>query len=993
MLYTSVFYFAALFAATLSSSNVATAYDNEGVTTQRSLCELSDCTTVCPANLTDFQESMYSPSCNGKGVTTLKLLTSDQGLWATKAAEQFKKERPDVEIEIIKLDGNTALFQNIINEAKSKTGLFDIFITPPHVMGDIVEEDGFADLTGFVQSSAFRGEDWSDIFLGYRKWISQFQEKILLFPLDGDALSMFYRKDVLKEFGLQVPRTWDEYIAVANATHGKTFKNQTLTGSCVGRMKGCAGAYWANLVLSSMTQQKGMTSGSLFDTSNMKPLLGEAFVQTLKWMETQASFGPENELEGCVGINQNNMNAGACVLTYNWGNNFMVHLREDTMFERGEAELGIAMTPGSTHVLDRTSMKLVRCDEELCSSGGIYYDDIGWVNRAPYLAFGGWACAVNNYTTPEKKALATEVCAFASSRAESNKFFLNNASSTVAGPDPFRESQLNINSWVDNGFEQGSVVEYFESINGALGSENAVLDIRFPTSNDIYRLLDQEVFAYLNGTVTNTIPESERSSTRQAIGDKLEAEFNVMIDAYNSKASTRTNLLQQYQKLRNVFSVKINMNHIGSTLRYYGYSIAIVQMALAVGFAIWTYVYRSSPIIRASQPFFLILLCLGTFTFSASIFPMVIDDEKFSVEACSRSCMALPWLLCLGWSILFSALHAKLRRINLVVDNARRFRSVRISEKDMMASISILFTSNLVLIAIWNILDPLIWQRTLISPTESLGFCNVADRSAITWKIIVALLAILNGGVLIVANFEAYKARTIDTEFGESVYIGLIMLMFLQFLSVGVPLFFIVRTNFIARFFLTTSMVSIMSLSVLLLIFVPKIWIHFKRLREGNGNGNKKSTVMVAGLNTSLKSTKPSNVFEDAERSIEARGVYEKMWKERISSLKAVLEEAGIDAKLHLKSANIVDDRNEIIPFKADRPSVAGRFIGKAVSMVTGVSTVSMHKTTQSDPIIQSDPEDSLYAEPFRGPVSSSSGSHEISKDSLKAVEEETTTA
>ena len=399
MLYTSVFYFAALFAATLSSSNVATAYDNEGVTTQRSLCELSDCTTVCPANLTDFQESMYSPSCNGKGVTTLKLLTSDQGLWATKAAEQFKKERPDVEIEIIKLDGNTALFQNIINEAKSKTGLFDIFITPPHVMGDIVEEDGFADLTGFVQSSAFRGEDWSDIFLGYRKWISQFQEKILLFPLDGDALSMFYRKDVLKEFGLQVPRTWDEYIAVANATHGKTFKNQTLTGSCVGRMKGCAGAYWANLVLSSMTQQKGMTSGSLFDTSNMKPLLGEAFVQTLKWMETQASFGPENELEGCVGINQNNMNAGACVLTYNWGNNFMVHLREDTMFERGEAELGIAMTPGSTHVLDRTSMKLVRCDEELCSSGGIYYDDIGWVNRAPYL-----------YVTSNLSILVSEFC-------------------------------------------------------------------------------------------------------------------------------------------------------------------------------------------------------------------------------------------------------------------------------------------------------------------------------------------------------------------------------------------------------------------------------------------------------------------------------------------------------------------------------------------------------------------------------------------------------
>jgi hypothetical protein len=587
------------------------------------------------------------------------------------------------------------------------------------------------------------------------------------------------------------------------------------------------------------------------------------------------------------------------------------------------------------------------------------------------------ACAVNNYTTPEKKALATEVCAFASSRAESNNFFSNNASSAVPGPDPFRISQLDINLWVDNGFEQDSVMEYFKSINGALGSENAVLDIRFPTSNDIYRLLDKEVFAYLNGTVTNTIPEAERSSTRQAIGDRLEAEFNAVIYDYNSKASTRTTLLQQYQKLRNVFSVEINMNHIGDTLRYYGYSIAILQMAMAVGFAIWTYVYRSSPIIRASQPFFLILLCVGTFTFSASIFPMVIDDETFSVEACSKACMALPWLLCLGWSILFSALHAKLRRINLVVGNARKFRSVRISEKDMMASISILFTSNLVLITIWNIIDPLIWQRIQISPTESLGFCNVADRSTITWKIIVALLGTLNGGVLIVANFEAYKARTIDTEYGESVYIGLIMLCFLQFISVGVPLFFIVRTNFIARFFLATSMVSIMSMSVLLLIFVPKVWMHFKRLREGNGNGKKKPPVRIGGLNASQKF---SNVFEDAERSIEARGLYEKKWKERISSLEAVLEEAGIDAKLHLQSANIIDDRNEVIPLEDDQSGVISSLIGKAASMVSmpKMSMISMHKNTQSDS------KDSLDAEPFRGPESSVAERYEVSNDFLK---------
>jgi len=910
---TYLVYFAAAFVVTLSSSNVATAYEKEAATTRRALCELSECTTVCPSNLTDFHESMYSSSCNGEGVTTLKLLVSEHGLWATAAAERFSMERPDVDVEIIELAGNGALFENIINEAKSKTGLFDIFITPPHVMGDIVEEDGWADLTDYVESSAYRGDDWSDILVGYRNLISQFQDRILMFPLDGDVLSMFYREDVLEEFGLQVPRTWDEYNAVANATHGKNFKNKTLTGSCVGRMKGCAGAYWMNLVLSSMTQMKGMSSGSLFDTSDMTPLLGEAFVKALEWMEIQAMFGPEREFDGCVGINKEEMNDGSCVLTYNWGNSFMAHLREGSVFEKGEGKLGVAMTPGSTHVLDRTSMKLVPCDEKLCSSGGIYYDDIGWVNRSPYLAFGGWACAVNNYTTPEKKALATEYCAYASSRAESKSFFSSNASSAATGPDPFRKSHLDYNMWVDNGFESGSVIEYFDTISRSIGSQNAVLDISFPISQDIYGLLDEEVHAYLNDTVTNKILESERPSARQAIGNRLEEGFNAMVYDYNSKASTRSTLLQQYQKLRNVYTVEINMNYLGDTLRYYGYSIGILQMSMAIGFAIWTYIHRSSPVIRASQPFFLILLCVGVFTFSASIIPMIIDDEHFSDEACNKACMSLPWLICLGWSILFSALYAKLRRINLVIGNARAFRAVRISEKDMMVSFSILFTSNLVLIMLWNILDPMVWKRRQISPTESIGFCTLADTSTITWKIIFGILGILNGGVLIVANVEAYKARKIDTEYGESVYIGLIMLFFLQIVLVGVPLFFIVQSNSTARFFLTSSMVFIMSMSVLLLIFIPKYIRNRNRLREGRNNGgSSRSRVSIGGL----KINSTSNMFEEAEKSIKARILYEKTWKERISSLQAVLEEAGIDAKLYLKTAEIIDDHNKILPIE-----------------------------------------------------------------------------
>jgi len=57
-----------------------------------------------------------------------------------------------------------------------------------------------------------------------------------------------------------------------------------------------------------------------------------------------------------------------------------------------------------------------------------------------------------------------------------------------------------------------------------------------------------------------------------------------------------------------------------------------------------------------------------------------------------------------------------------------------------------------------------------------------------------------------------------------------------------------------------------------------------------------------------------SSIFDKAEKAIEIRVLHEKTWKARIAILECTLEEAGIDAKFHLKNANIIDDRREIIP-------------------------------------------------------------------------------
>ena len=182
-------------------------------------------------------------------------------------------------------------------------------------------------------------------------------------------------------------------IFCIKAVHGKKFVNKvgneteevTLSGSCVGRVMNCAAPFYTTLVHSSMTQARGLIQGSLFDTDDMTPLAGEALEETIRLLEGQVEYGAPNEFDACLEVNQNNMNEGTCVLTYNWGFSFKNHMIGSSKIA---GKLGVATAPGSKSILNRSTMTLESCSKESCPFGQ-FFDDIGWVNIAPYPASGG----------------------------------------------------------------------------------------------------------------------------------------------------------------------------------------------------------------------------------------------------------------------------------------------------------------------------------------------------------------------------------------------------------------------------------------------------------------------------------------------------------------------------------------------------------------------------------------------------------------------------
>jgi len=207
--------------------------------------------------------------------------------------------------------------------------------------------------------------------------------------------------------------------------------------------------------------------------------------------------------------------------------------------------------------------------------------------------------------------------------------------------------------------------------------------------------------------------------------------------------------------------------------------------------------------------------------------------------------MSIPWLLAIGWTIVFSAIFAKLRRINLVHKGARHFRRIKVSETDVLKPFFCLLSANLVLLIVWSLVDPLQWTRVNKSKTVSYGTCS-ADNDSTAWKVIVSLLAAANGLTLILANVAAYRARRIATEYSESKFIGLAMASIMQVVLVGLPLLFLVDDNPRADYFIRCSMVFIVCMAVILWISVPKVLIW--RKRKGERRSTRKST-NVSGLN------------------------------------------------------------------------------------------------------------------------------------------------
>lgn len=315
------------------------------------------------------------------------------------------------------------------------------------------------------------------------------------------------------------------------------------------------------------------------------------------------------------------------------------------------------------------------------------------------------------------------------------------------------------------------------------------------------------------------------------IGSKsLQVLYDTVVNKIAPKGVMATNLVSYNRIPVELPPLNVNDNRNGN-LVYIGYAcFGLVALSVLIC-VLWTILHRKDLVVRAAQPFFLFMVAGGVLILATSLIPLTFDDGGVAYSLSSKEavtiCMSVPWLAFTGFTVIFSALFSKTWRINRLFYSKVSMARMQVTEKDVLSPFLVLLTSNIIVLACWTAIDPLTYVRHENEGTDywnrvisTYGVCK-SD----TAMVFLAPLAAINLGVVAIASWQAYQARSIKSEFSEAKYIALAVFSLFQAFFTGVPVLVVVRNMPEAYYILLMMMIFILCMAILSLIFLPKIAI------------------------------------------------------------------------------------------------------------------------------------------------------------------------
>jgi cell division protein FtsB len=245
---------------------------------------------------------------------------------------------------------------------------------------------------------------------------------------------------------------------------------------------------------------------------------------------------------------------------------------------------------------------------------------------------------------------------------------------------------------------------------------------------------------------------------------------------------------------------------------------------------------------------------------------------------------------------------------------------------------------NILLLSLWTTLNKTTWEREVVAedefgrPSETHGFCSF--DGALPYAIVIAIVDL---GALSYAVYEAYVARDISTEFAESEYIFKAMSSILLVSVIAIPVAIIAKDDPIAYVFVVGGIICVICMSLLTLIFVPKVRFN-RELKKNKRESTLRQNVHItwssnddnteaAGssaeskvLDRSGDNTESRISFELGSKVVDQRQVQEEMKAENVGLRDRRIKLEGSVAKLQNQRDVVAPNKDSI---EKDLPRVA----------------------------------------------------------------------
>jgi multiple sugar transport system substrate-binding protein len=384
------------------------------------------------------------------------------------------------------------LYEKILTAFETGSGDFDMLIFPADWAGDFMAPGHLEPIPQDVLDAL----QPDDIIPLYADRITAWGDTVYALPYDGDAHMMYYRKDLVNpespfaadfeaEFGypLDEPQTWSQYYDIAEFFNGREVETAGETAPIYGvaeAQRRDAQSYW--VFLSHAAGYGKIPGNPCFffscDESFTPQVNNPGWVAALEDYTRSRDLGSPEQNQWDVAQTRVTFPAGCCVLNIDWG------------------DVGpISYNPNASVIIGDTGFApLPAADRYWNYETGEWVEE---VNRAPFIAFGGWVIGI-----PADSDVREAAMDFASFMAAPEMVQLL-AVTPDTGVNPSRFSQFeDVQLWIDAGFDEAGAQDYLQAVLDTINDPNAVLDLRIRGSAEYLQALDVEVSRALANEIT-----------------------------------------------------------------------------------------------------------------------------------------------------------------------------------------------------------------------------------------------------------------------------------------------------------------------------------------------------------------------------------------------------------------------------------------------------------------------------------------------------------